>query len=87
MFTARAFCGPPPKQLPGRLKHNVPVQVDRAKLAIRLGDRPLFEEAIASLAATRIDPGELADSDPVGPRRKRSRLKWGDFFSTPRRYK
>lgn len=46
-------------QVPGRLRHNVPVQVDRAKLGVKLGNRNLFEEAIANLSETRIDPAEL----------------------------
>jgi predicted Zn-dependent protease len=46
-------------QVPGRLRHNVPVQVDRAKLGTRLGNREMFDEAIANLSETRIDRAEL----------------------------
>ena len=45
--------------VPDRLRHNVPVQVDRAKLATRIQDRAMFDAAMANLAATRIDPAEL----------------------------
>lgn len=46
-------------KIPERLRLNVPVQVDRAKLAARMGDRVAFDIAIANLAQTRIDPSEL----------------------------
>lgn len=45
--------------IPDRLRYNVPVQVDRAKLAARIQDRAMFDAAIANLGATRIESFEL----------------------------
>lgn len=42
-----------------RLEHNVPVQVIKAKLAVKLRDQRMFDGAIANLSTTRIDPVEL----------------------------
>jgi len=46
-------------QFSDRLRHNVPVQIDRARLSARLGNRKQFDEAIANLSETRINPTEL----------------------------
>lgn len=45
--------------VPKQLVHNVPIQVTRAKLAIRIGNRAMFDSAVSNLAETRIDADEL----------------------------
>lgn len=46
-------------QVPPRLRQNVPVQIDRAGHAVRLGDRAAFDDAVAALERTRVDPSIL----------------------------
>lgn len=46
--------------IPERLALNVPIQVTRAKLAVKINDRRTFDEVLANLNKTRIDPTELA---------------------------
>jgi predicted Zn-dependent protease len=45
--------------VPERWKFNVPIQVNRARLAVKAGNEHLFNDAIQNLAGTRIDPQEV----------------------------